>query len=397
MTNHQEDILRNQGNRGFYLAVCAAVACFGSAAHAAPPKGLHVLYSFSAIPDGALPAGGPTYLRGTLYGVTNNGGTSDSGTVYAVDAKHGTESIIYSFANAPDGAAPSGDLIVHGDALIGTTSFGGAFGGGTAFRVDPTTGVETIIHSFGSGSDAATPDAGVIYNKGFFYGTSTSGGTSGSGTVFAINAKTGVEKVLYSFAGGSDGATPFAGLVFLNGALYGTTYFGGPTNDGTVFKVDAKTGTETVLHAFTGGGFHGNPSATLIYANGLLYGTTSHDPGKGCRGNTCGTVFSTDPTSGATTTLYRFKNITDGQDPEGRLVALSGLLYGTTETGGQSGLGTLFQLGPQPGIETKLHDFHGVPHGQKHISLTVHHGQIYGTTVNNGNGGFGTVFRFTPG
>jgi uncharacterized repeat protein (TIGR03803 family) len=384
----------HRNNTRTVLTTTAFLACLGCTAHAAPAKGLQVLYSFTAIPDGALPGGGPTYLHGTLYGVTNNGGTADSGAVYAVDAKTGKETIIYSFANTPDGTGPSGELIVQAGELAGTTALGGGFGGGIAFQVNPTTGAETIIHSFGSGTDGAMPAAGLIYQKGNFYGTTTAGGASGNGTVFAINARTGTEKVLYSFAGGSDGATPFAGLLFLNGFLYGTTYFGGPTNDGTVFKVDAKTGAETVLHAFTGGGFHGNPSASLIYANGLLYGTTAHSPGNGCGGSGCGTVFSTDPATGTTTTVYNFKNVKDGEDPEGRLAALSGLLYGTTETGGPSGLGTLFQLDPQTGIETKLRDFNGVPDGQNPLSLTVHHGVIYGTAKNDGNGGFGTVFRF---
>jgi uncharacterized repeat protein (TIGR03803 family) len=385
--------------RNSYLSLYATLAALGGlncTANAAPVAGLRALYSFSAIPDGALPSGGPLFSRGTLYGVTNSGGTTDSGAVYAVDAKTGTENILFSFANSPDGSGPAGELIEHDGLLLGTTALGGASGGGTAFAIDLTAHTESILHDFGSGSDGAMPGAGMIYYAGRFFGTTTGGGNAGNGTVYSIDAKSGDEKVLCNFAGGSDGATPFAGLLVLKGALYGTTFFGGPANNGTVFKVDPKTGAETVLHAFSGGSFHGNPAATLIYANGLLYGTTAHSPGGSCGGNGCGTVFSTDPGSGVTNTIYTFVNQKDGEDPEGRLVALSGLLYGTTETGGKSGLGTLFQLDPKSGLEAKLHDFNGVPDGQNPLSLTTHGGVIYGAAINDGNGGFGTVFRLMP-
>ena len=107
-----------------------------------------------------------------------------------------------------------------------------------------------LLHTFTGGADGATPDAGLVVDAaGTLYGTTVAGGASNLGTVFKVD-KTGKETVLYSFLGGADGATPYAGLI-LDGAgnLYGTTEVGGASNSGTVFKLD-NTGTETILYSF---------------------------------------------------------------------------------------------------------------------------------------------------
>jgi uncharacterized repeat protein (TIGR03803 family) len=123
-------------------------------------------------------------------------------------------------------------------------------------------------------------------NDGNFYGTTTAGGANGEGTVFKISSA--VETLLYSFAGGSDGATPFAPLLQgSDGNFYGTTTDGGANGEGTVFKISS-AGVETVLHAFTGGSDGENPYAALIQgSDGNFYGTTN---GGGTNG--AGTLFT---------------------------------------------------------------------------------------------------------
>jgi uncharacterized repeat protein (TIGR03803 family) len=113
-------------------------------------------------------------------------------------------------------------------------------GDGTVFKLS-TTGTETILHSFtGGSSDGSGPLAGLIIDSaGNLYGTTTSGGTNGDGTVFTVSP-TGTETVLYSFAGGpTDGANPVGNLV-MDGAgnLYGTTAYGGANGGGTVFTIN---------------------------------------------------------------------------------------------------------------------------------------------------------------
>jgi uncharacterized repeat protein (TIGR03803 family) len=164
---------------------------------------------------------------------------------------------------------------------------------------------------------------------------------------------TGKETVLYSFAGGFDGAFPYAGLVRdVAGNLYGTTVYGGisracPSGCGVVFKLDP-TGKETVLHSFAGGADGGNPLAGLVRDTaGNLYGTTSYGGDlSGCGGFGCGVVFKLDPT-GTETVLYSFTGGPDGGHPwAGLVLDAAGNLYGTTYYGGASGQGVVFQLTP---------------------------------------------------
>ena len=379
---------------GFYTAVIlAALVVFANPAGGASLKTLH---SFSAMPDGALAAAGVTFVDGVLYGTTVAGGTSDHGTVYAADAKTGAETVLYSFAGGTDGAAPEADLLLHGGMLYGTTASGGAFDAGTVFRIDPSTGAEAVLHSFGSGTDGVFPAAGLTFFNGAFYGTTAQGGTSGNGIVFRLDATGMTETVLHNFTGGADGVDPFARLTALDGRLYGTTFFGGASNNGTVFAVDPSSGAETVLHAFRGKSFEGNPSAALTAANGLLYGTTSHGGSNACHRSGCGTVFAVDPATGKETILHSFLNHLDGQDPEGGLVYRAGFLYGSTEEGGRSERGTVFRVDVATSTEVVLHDFEGIHDGTNPTTLIFDQGKLFGTTRGGGTGGFGTVFRLKP-
>jgi uncharacterized repeat protein (TIGR03803 family) len=132
----------------------------------------------------------------------------------------------------------------------------------------------TALHNFtGYPKDGAVPVAGLVVDaKGNLYGTTNKGGTSNFGTVFEVSTA-GKETVLYSFIHGTDGATPFAGLVRDDkGNLYGTA-LGGTSGSGVVFKVAGKK--ETVLYSFTGGSDGSGPLAGLVMdAKGNLYGTT---------------------------------------------------------------------------------------------------------------------------
>ena len=134
----------------------------------------------------------------------------------------------------------------------------------------------SVIHNFAGGSDGANPLAGFTIDvAGNLYGTASAGGSSGAGVVFKLTTS-GQETVLHNFTGGSDGANPQASLVLDKaGNLYGTTYAGGVSNDGTVFQV-TRTGKEKVLHSFAGGADGANPIAALaIDKTGNLYGTTT--------------------------------------------------------------------------------------------------------------------------
>lgn len=312
-------------------------------------------------------AGGTLY--GTAaFGGTGAGGLG-GGTLFALDPTTGKEKVLYTFCSltdCADGDDPwSGVIDVRG-LLYGVAGGGGVGeGGGTVFAWDPDTGAETLLYSFCSQencTDGAGPTA-LIDTNGTLYGATIAGGSfdcqdsgQGCGTVFSLDPNTGMETVLHSFGNGADGANPFAGVIDVNNSIYGTTHAGGivgcyaKLGCGTVFSLDLSTDTETVLYSFcsqencTDGA---NPYSGLIDVDGVLYGTTGTGGVAGCGGYGCGTVFSLDPGTGTETVLYAFcsrTNCTDGAEPLAGLIAVDGKLYGTTAGGGTYGYGTVFVL-----------------------------------------------------
>ena len=251
-----------------------------------------VLHSFAGSPnDGANPYAGLVMDKsGNLYGTTVNGGSSNSGTIFKIDTA-GNESVLYSFLGSPnDGANPMAALTLDPNGnLYGTTLTGGTASFGTVFELD-TTNTETVLYNFTGLADGANPFGGVTRDDGtgILYGTAENGGRKVNGpypgpwldkpygcckgVLYALNG--GGLQVLYTFTGGNDGGSPAATLVLSNGILYGTTLIGGPGHRGTAFSVTIATGSETVLHGFTGKSDGGTPGAGLLLNNaGVLYGT----------------------------------------------------------------------------------------------------------------------------
>jgi len=277
--------------------------------------------------------------------------------------------VLYSFSGGTDGAEPYAGVVMDAAGnLYGSTDFGGnlncneweGFGCGTVFKLNKADD-ETVLYSFGGAPDGAKPYAGVVMGAaGNLYSTTFNGGnvtcanTSGCGTVFMLDI-TGKEKVLYNFSGAPDGANPEAGVVMdAAGNLYGTTFFGGASGDGTVFKLDT-AGKETVLYSFSGTPDGANPVGGLVMdVAGNLYSTTFNGGNVTCtNASGCGTVFKLD-TTGNETLLYMFSGGADGAYPTGGLVMdAAGNLYGTTFEGGDLscmfanmglGCGTVFKL-----------------------------------------------------
>ena len=259
--------------------------------------------------------------------------------------------------------------------------------------------VFTTLHSFQVFTNGATPYAGLVQGSdGYFYGTTSGGGTNNTGTVFKINPSEALTS-LYSFTGGTDGANPQAGLVQgSDGNLYGTTVNGGTNNAGTVFKISA-TGVLTTLYSFSGGSDGGNPQAGLVQgSDASFYGTTS-----GGGTNNTGTVFKIS-TNGALTRLYSFGSVQDtngvaldGAGPVAGLVQGSdGYIYGMTYACGTNYYGTVFRISTN-GVLTSLYSFTGGNDGGNPQAALVQasDGSFYGTTGGGGAGGAGTVFRLT--
>jgi len=344
----------------------------------------------------------------------------------AVTTKAQTYSVLYSFTGGADGGYPAASLILDkAGNLYGTTSLGGLsncfFGGcGVVFKVNSSTGDETVLYSFcpgggsctdgsspgfvlGNGTFFLAPNAALIADAaGNLYGTTSFGGSSPAncgfftpcGVVFKLDTA-GNETVLYNFcsqincADGVDPSNPLVGDAA--GNLYGTTW-------GNVFKIDT-TGAQTVLHNFTGYPTDGAVAQTSLVrgASGNLYGTTvlagSYGDGVAFRLTTTGKE-----------TIYSFIGGKHGQNPYGALIRdAQGNFYGTTASGGTAGggscsidgCGTIFRLDAH-GRETDLYNFTGTNgDGANPYSGLIRdeEGNLYGTTYAGGAYGLGTVFK----
>ncbi len=219
-----------------------------------------------------------------------------------------------------------------------------------------------MLYSFPGGSGGGYPFAGLIFDSaGNLYGTTRYDGSSGWGVVFELTPRANdqwVETVLYSFTGGADGSTPYAGLIFDGaGNIYGTTSAGGnltctylPDSCGVVFELTPSASgpwIETILYSFTGGSDGANPNAGLIFdSGGNLYGTTLY----GGNQNNDGVVFALTPSASGQwteTVLQAFTGGNDGARPyDGLILDSANNLYGTAFAGGSASSGVVFELTP---------------------------------------------------
>ena len=397
-----------------YLSTSSARShAFGAQSPAA--TGYKLLYKFKGTPDGASPYSGLVALNGTLYGTTLNGSKNycaqscgsnncylGCGTVFSVDST-GAEHVVYNFKGnfngGSDGSWPFAGLTLLGGALYGATSGAGKYGHGTVYTVDGS-GTEKVLYSFAAGTDGIAPEAALIGYRGNLYGTTVIGGGttcggSGCGTVYKVTTG-GAESVLYSFKWATDGNRVYAPVTELNGKFYGATLEGGQgcgsTGCGTIFQLTTK-GSEKVIYRFSNSGDGAYPNG-LTAVGGVLYGTTESGGTKNS-----GTFFSITP-SGTLKTLYNFTDIPDGNLPGASLIYSKGNFYGTTVGGGTSGVGTAFKITPS-GTETVLYSFKGGTDGSDAQGpVYLFNRWLYGTTTKGGTGcgssGCGTIFKVKP-
>ncbi|HEY5232138.1 MAG TPA: choice-of-anchor tandem repeat GloVer-containing protein [Verrucomicrobiae bacterium] len=304
-----------------------------------------------------------------------------SGAVFklSTDGKGFTNFYIFSPVDGnsmtnTDGANSAAQLVLSGNTLYGTAENGGFYAKGTVFAINTDGTGFTNLYNFGASgtNDGAIPSAGLVLSGNTLYGATGEGGSSGNGTIFAIHTDGTGFTNLYNFAdGGGSGRSGGmrSNLILSNNILYGTTSTGGSAGNGTVFAVNTDGTDFTNLHSFNGSDGAG-PSAGLVLSGSTLYGTTA---GHNITFNE-GTVFAinTDGTSFAT--LHTFAQPTyevsgvytnaDGAGPVGNLILSGSTLYGATQLGGTNGFGTMFALDlsvAAPTIQFTASPTNGVP------------------------------------
>ena len=387
--------------------------------------------------DGAFPAGSLILSGNILYGSAGAGGTNGHGTLFAINTNGTGFTNVYVFSaattNRPglstnsDGISPTGSLIVSGSTLYGTAYAGGTNGNGTAFAINTNGTGFTTLHNFSAGatnglglytnSDGANPNGGLVLSSNILYGTAKVGGSSGFGTVFAVNTNGTGFTNLYSFSAGatnglglftnSDGANPNGGLVLSSNILYGTASSGGTNGNGTVFAVNTKGTGFTNLHGFTTisvaypytNSDGAIPHGGLVLSGNTLYGTAYEG---GSSGN--GTVFAINTNGTGFITLHSLTN-SDGADPYSGLFLSGNTLYGTAEYSG--GFGTVFAVNTNGSSFTVLKAFPAINYNANNGTATNSNGafpynglivsgnMLYGTTALDAIYGAGTVFSIS--
>jgi uncharacterized repeat protein (TIGR03803 family) len=397
-----------------------------------------VVHNFTGGSDGANPYAGLTPdAFGNFYGTTGLGGHGGSGTVLKLSRRNSEWILttLYSFGGTPDGYLPTARVVFGPDgALYGTTEAGGEDNQGTVFKLQPSPRncptascpwKETILHSFAGAPDGSGPSSGdiVFDSSRNIYGATLSGGTSfpdcandsSCGTVYQLaRGQNGwSEAVIWNFVGEEDGAFPNGVIAGNSGILYGTTNFRGANSWGTVFSLlpNGNGGwTESTLYSFSGAADGGGPEAEVISdgSGGFLGSTSSGGFGHG------GTVFHLSSSGGnwLLNTLSSFNySGTLGLTPPGPNAGLvmdaDGNLYGTTALAGAHNQGSVFMLTPSNGgwTLTTLHDFTGGADGGQPLGQVVldASGNIFGTASVGGSSigscfqglGCGTIFEIT--
>jgi len=362
-------------------------------------SGFRTLHVFAA-GEGSEPQAALALIGGTLYGTTYAGAAGD-GTIFSINTDgSGFDTLHALAADGSEGSGPSDGLAVIDGTLYGTTTYGGANGNGTIFTVSPDGSYFKVLYTFTAldpyyddNYDGANPVAGLLVYDGMLYGTASSGGPiqySGYfGTIFQINPDGSGFDVDYDFDNTTtytDGNYPQGTLVAGGHTLYGMVEYGGLYGYGTLFKVNGDGSGFSLLHEFSGtdGEY---PVGSLLLAGNTLYGLT---PGGGA--NYEGNVFSINTDGTGFTNLYSFTGGLDGSQPDGGLILVSNLLYGTTSAGGSNHLGTVFCIGPDGSGFTSLHAFAGGDGSSPQAGLVAGGGTLYGEAYSGGNG-LGTLFK----
>jgi uncharacterized repeat protein (TIGR03803 family) len=365
--------------------------------HVFPPAG--DIATGSLIYDGAE----------TLFGTADSSQEQSFGSIFKLSLSSGQVATEYAFTNGADGANPSGAVSLMNGKIYGASRnlANGISVNDLLFAIDVKSGAVSDLYKFGDGMQDGGFASNIVAMKNAVYGTALVGGAYGLGMVYKFDVATGTQTVLHAFSGALDGAYPGAVVLARGNTIFGTTSAGGSgCNCGTIFAVNAHTGAETILWRFpsgSGSGAGSNVVGGLTIEHGVLYGTTY---GVGdvvgvsdaaANANVYGSVFKLDLQTKVFTTLYQFTGKTDGANPAGPLVSRGGILYGTTSGGGDpaTSCGVVFALDTATSVETVLHTFMPATDGCAPFGLTFAQGAYYGTTSALASGfAYGSLFRF---
>ena len=357
-------------------------------------RAFEYLVDFEALTTGNRPVGALTEANdGKLYGVTNEGGFCNYGTLFSYDPES-KQLVMERCFDWVDGVDPANSLIQASNGILyGMTYAGGGSGDGVIFSYETGTGMYTLLHEFNTSGQGSKPYGRLFQaSDGKLYGTASAGGLNGDGILFSYDINLDLFAVEIDFDG-TNGAYPNGSLIEYGGLLYGMTTEGGVANEGILFKYDNVSNTITKLADCYGVDYGRYPYGTLtIGPDGNLFGQT-YRGGK----NDDGIMFEYSPSSFTFTKRFDFGQADDGAYNYGSLkLGSDGWVYGTTAEGGQYGYGTIYRINPVNREFESLFDFDMFGNGGTPLSglMQATDGYYYGATTYGGTVNGGMLYRF---
>lgn len=402
------------------------VASIVFAVPAAQAQTFTVLHNFTGQQDGGNPETGLTFdSAGNLYGTTNHGGQTQGGScpgygcgiVFKMAKRDGNWLLTPLCTNCLTGSlASSRPAIAPNGVLYGTTYAGGMYDQGVLYQLQPPAQPPRSIlspwnyawvFSFNRDGNGFNPQGDLIFDQaGNIYGTTQVGGNDFNGVVYELTSSGGGwnRSVLYAPSGGLGSESFEGGVVFdRSGNLYGVTPNAGQFGLGAVYELSPSGSgwTEQTIYSFGSlGSMNGSypEGGLLIDASGNLYGTTNTGGSGGG-----GTVFELSPSGGGWSfnLLYSLSGTSNSGPTDKLAMDAAGKLYGVTYKGGAHQFGSVFQLTHSGGnwTYTSLHDFTGsgfdgaFPLCGPTLDAS---GNVYGTTSEAGSSNEGIVWQITP-
>jgi uncharacterized repeat protein (TIGR03803 family) len=353
---------------------------------------VNVVGNFNGV-NGEQPECTLVQKNGKLYGNTVYGGgynfSGASGVIFEFDPVANT--ITKKIAlNATNGQYPRNSFSAYNGKLYSTTYSGGLGLAGTIIELNPLTNTVTKKLDINE-IDGKTPDATMRLYNNKFYGTAAEGGLGGNGTIYEWNPATNIFTKKYEFVPATIGSEPRCSFTIYNNKFYGTTTLGGSFGEGTLFEFEPATLVATKKIDFnlaTGTPIRANGS--YVPYNGKFYLSSQNGGASGQGG-----IFEWNPITNALIEKFSFTTAV-GIYPNGTLLLYNNKFYGLTSKAGDNGRGTIFEWDPTTNIFTKKFDFDDISGGGANGGLVQYAGLFYGVTGTSGANGFGTIFQWNP-
>lgn len=326
---------------------------------------------------------------GKFWGMATLGGTNDHGVIFTLEFDGTGYQKVHDF-DGTNGSSPRAGLIVSGNKLWGTTYKGGTNDDGTIFSFDPDGNVLQKVHEFESNVNGRLPYGRLTEVNGNFWGTTSLGGADGGGVAFRIKTDGTNFIKIHDFETGT-GIFLVGDLLEHDGKLFGMAGTGGSFFGGAIYSIGISNDEYSVVHHFDRDAHGGSPNGTLLLSSGKLWGTTTRSASAS---EGTGTIFSINPDGTGYSEIHDL-TLSEGSDPRTGLLENNGKIWGTAASGGENDAGSIFSVNTDGTDFSVFYSFAKTmdartPRG----SLVEKNGKIFGISRSGGTSGNGAIYSF---